>query len=203
MWCADLCCNKIENCHAASEWCSSICCSRLTMVWFIWSSIRRSWVVAWSEARRLSMAEILCKGRLWTVKVWADKLRWEVERMVSKVGGFGWAIDFTGVWGEWIDCHRIIKRVLYWGFHVVCCLLAECNLRRWNPKCSLAVGEMWQKRVLDRHIHSGDHRHCESNFSNRHQTILYRSQREADGMDMGRTLCFFSFSELMSIFICC
>ena len=188
---------------AASQWCLSICRSRLMMVWFIWSSIRRSRVAAWSEARRSSITEILCKGRLWTAKVWTDKLRWEVERMVSKVGGFGWAMDFTGVWEEWMGRHHIAMWVLYWGFHVVCCLLAGCNLWRWSPKCGPVVGEMWRKRVPDIHIRSGDRRCCESGFSSWHQTILCRSQKGVDGTNTGRTSRSFSFSELMSIFICC
>ena len=119
------------------------------------------------------------------VKVWADKLRWGVDRTVSKEG-FCWAM-FIEVEEGLINPLYRVEQVLYPKAHVVYYLPVGYNLPIGNLTRCHTAGRVQHRIIQGRCIHFGDRGHIGLNSSNQCRIIPDMFQTEANDKDMGKT----------------
>ena len=112
-------------------------------------------MAASSEARRSRMEEILSNGRVCLAKVWAERLKWGSERMVSKEIFVVPLLKFTGgEEGLMVLLHKVVP-VLYPATHVRYRLPVGCSRPITSPKHCRTADVGWHRSTPNRCICSG------------------------------------------------
>ena len=136
------------------------------------------------------MEEILSNGRVYLAKVWAERLKWGLERMVLKETFCCAIIEVYWRQRRVDGSSPQVVPVLYPATHVGYRSPVGCSRPITSPKHCQTVDGGWRRSTPGRCTHFGVLGHIGLDFSNLRQTILGRFQMEADGKDRDRTLIF-------------